>query len=56
MIRLRAKSLEAFTEHEEYFSRPIFTIVDIESTTDQLVEATKSVIGDLTQPEILDVK
>ncbi len=44
-------SLEAFTEHEEYFSRTIFTVVDSESMVDRLVEATESVVGDLKQPE-----
>jgi hypothetical protein len=44
-------SLENFTEHEEYFSRTIFTVVDSESMVDLLVEATESVVGDLTQPK-----
>lgn len=44
-------SLEAFTEREEYFSRSIFTVVDSESMVDRLVDATKSVVGDLSQPD-----
>ena len=44
-------SLEAFTEHEEYFSRTIFTVVDSEGMVDQLVKATERVVGDLTQPD-----
>jgi nitrogen regulatory protein PII len=44
-------SLEDFTEHEEYFSRTIFTVVDSESSVDQLVAATESVVGELTQPD-----
>ena len=44
-------SLEVFTEHEEYFSRTIFTVVDSEGIVDQLVKATERVVGDLTQPD-----
>ena len=44
-------SLEDFTEHEEYFNRTIFTVVDSEASVDRLVEATERAVGDLTQPE-----
>lgn len=44
-------SLEDFTEHEEYFSRTIFTVVDSEDMIDRLVKATELVVGELTQPE-----
>jgi nitrogen regulatory protein P-II 1 len=44
-------SLEALTEHEEYFSRTFFTVVDTENIVDRLVECTESVVGDLSQPE-----
>ena len=44
-------SLESLTEHEEYFSRTIFTVVDSENQVDHLVEATEAVVGALNQPE-----
>ena len=44
-------SLEAFTEHEEYFSRTFFTVVDSDDTVDKLVKATERVAGNLTQPD-----
>ncbi len=44
-------SLEALSEHEEYFSRTLFTVVESEAFVDRLVKATESVVGDLTQPE-----
>jgi hypothetical protein len=44
-------SLEVFTEHEEDFSRTIFTVVDSESGVDRLVAATEGVVGALTQPD-----
>ena len=44
-------SLEALSEHEEYFSRTLFTVVESEANVDRLVKATESVVGDLTQPE-----
>lgn len=43
-------SLEDFTEHEEYFNRTIFTVVESESSVDRLVAATETVVGKLTQP------
>ena len=44
-------SLETLAEHEEYFSRTLFTVVDSESSVDRLVEATEEVVGDLMKPE-----
>ena len=44
-------SLEDFTEHEEYFNRTIFTVVESESSVEKLVKATESIVGELTQPD-----
>ena len=44
-------SLEDFTEHEEYFNRTIFTVVESESSVDRLVAATEGVVGELSRPE-----
>jgi len=44
-------SLESFTEHEEYFSRVIFTVLESENSIDKLVEATEKVVGPLSQPD-----
>lgn len=44
-------SLEAFTEHEEYFNRTLFTVVESESCVDRLVAATEQVVGELSRPE-----
>jgi nitrogen regulatory protein P-II 1 len=43
-------SLEALLNHEEYFSRTIFSIVEGEQMVDKLIEATERVIGDLSRP------
>lgn len=43
-------SLRDLFEHEEYFSRTIFTIVKDEAMADQVVRATENVIGDLNVP------
>jgi nitrogen regulatory protein PII len=44
-------SLEALLNHEEEFSRTLFSLVKGEQMVDQLVEATQKVIGDLSRPE-----
>ncbi len=44
-------SLEALLNHEEYYSRTLFSIVQGEQMADRLIEATQRVIGDLTQPD-----
>jgi len=43
--------LRDFFEHEEYFSRTIFTIVPDEAMAEKVVDATCQVTGDLTQPD-----
>jgi nitrogen regulatory protein PII len=44
-------SLQALLNHEEYFSRTLFTIVQGEEMVDQLIEATQQVVGDLSRPD-----
>lgn len=43
-------SLESLMEHEESFSRTIFTVVQSDEMVDRVVEATQALIGDLSQP------
>jgi nitrogen regulatory protein PII len=43
-------SLKDLFEHEEYFSRTLFSIVEDESKAERLVEATEKVVGDLHTP------
>jgi nitrogen regulatory protein PII len=43
-------SLKDLFEHEEYFSRTLFSIVKDEPMADRLVEATEKVVGDLQEP------
>ena len=44
-------SLEALLDHEEEFSRTLFSLVKGEEMVDQLVEATQKVVGNLTHPD-----
>ncbi|MFO7623113.1 MAG: hypothetical protein R6V73_02090 [Anaerolineales bacterium] len=44
-------SLEALLNHEEEFSRTLFSLVKGEEMVDQMVAATQDVIGDLSQPD-----
>jgi nitrogen regulatory protein P-II 1 len=44
-------SLEALMQHEEYFSRTLFTAIKDESLIDKIVEATSRVVGDLNKPK-----
>lgn len=44
-------SLEALLNHEEEFSRTLFSLVEDEEMVDRLVEATQRVIGDLSYPD-----
>lgn len=43
-------SLKALFEHDEYFSRTLFSIVEDEPMAERLVEATEKVVGDLHKP------
>jgi nitrogen regulatory protein P-II 1 len=43
-------SLKALFEHEEYFSRTLFSVVQDESMAERLVQATEKVVGDLHRP------
>jgi nitrogen regulatory protein P-II 1 len=42
--------LENLFEHEEIFSRTLFSVVDNEEIIDRLVEATQQVVGSLANP------
>jgi nitrogen regulatory protein P-II 1 len=44
-------SLEALLNHEEYYSRTLFSIVQGEQMADKLIEATQRVVGDLSRPD-----
>lgn len=44
-------SLEALLNHEEEFSRTLFSIVQGEEIVEKLVEATQEVVGDLSLPD-----
>ena len=43
-------SLEDLFEHEEKYSRTLFSVVDSEATVDKVVAATQQVVGDLMKP------
>jgi nitrogen regulatory protein PII len=43
--------LDDLVEHEEYFSRTIFTVVEEERMVDQIVKETEQILGDLSRPE-----
>ena len=43
--------LDDLLEHEEYFSRTIFSVVEQEISVDEIVEATERVLGNLNEPE-----
>jgi len=42
--------LDDLLEHEEYFNRTIFSIVEQEESVDLVVQATEMVLGDLSLP------
>jgi nitrogen regulatory protein PII len=44
-------SLKSLFDHEEYFSRTLFTIVENEETVDKVLAATEKTIGDLNKPD-----
>jgi nitrogen regulatory protein PII len=44
-------TLENLFEHEEIFSRTLFSVVDDEEIVDLLVEATQQVVGNLDNPD-----
>lgn len=44
-------SLEALYEHDESFSRTLFTVIEDETIIDGLVKATEQVVGDLSKPD-----
>lgn len=43
--------IDDLLEHEEYFSRTIFSIIDKEESVDLVVQATERILGDLTLPD-----
>jgi nitrogen regulatory protein PII len=43
--------LDDFYDHEELFSRTLFTILPESIEPDQVLEATQKVVGDLNQPD-----
>jgi nitrogen regulatory protein PII len=43
-------SLEDLFDHEEFFSRTIFSVVQGEETIDRVVKATEKVVGSLMEP------
>ncbi|MCB9136537.1 MAG: P-II family nitrogen regulator [Anaerolineales bacterium] len=44
-------SLKSLFDHEEYFSRTLFTVVEDEAMVDKVLAATEKTIGDLNQPD-----
>jgi hypothetical protein len=44
-------SLEDFLPKPEHMSRTVFTIVPDEATVQRVIAATRSVVGDLSQPD-----
>lgn len=44
-------SIEQLLENEEEFSRTLFTVLDREDKVDKVVQATQSVVGDLSEPD-----
>ncbi|GAB4581182.1 MAG: hypothetical protein Fur0022_39290 [Anaerolineales bacterium] len=44
-------SLKTMFEHEEYFSRTLFTIVENEEIVNKVLAATEKTIGDLMNPD-----
>lgn len=43
-------SLEALFDHEEFFSRTVFSVVEDDAIVERVVKATEKVVGDLTKP------
>ena len=44
-------SLKALFDHEEYFSRTLFTLVEDDEMVTQLLNATKKIVGNLNHPD-----
>jgi nitrogen regulatory protein PII len=44
-------SIEDLFEHEEKYSRTIFSVVDSDEVVDRVVAATERVVGDLMKPK-----
>jgi nitrogen regulatory protein PII len=44
--------LDDLFEHEELFSRTLFSVVEDETFAEQLVRVTKQVVGDLDRPGV----
>jgi nitrogen regulatory protein P-II 1 len=44
-------SLKSLFEHEEYFSRTLFTVVENEATVTAVLNATEKTLGGLDQPD-----
>jgi nitrogen regulatory protein P-II 1 len=43
-------SLEALLQHEEFFSRTLFTVVDDETVGERILKVTEQVVGSLDRP------
>ena len=43
--------LDDLMEHEEYFNRTIFSVVEQEASVDLVVKATEKVLGDMSMPD-----
>jgi nitrogen regulatory protein PII len=44
-------ALDDLLEHEEYFNRTIFSIVEEEQSVDLVIQATEKVLGDMSLPD-----
>ncbi|HLF90793.1 MAG TPA: P-II family nitrogen regulator [Anaerolineales bacterium] len=44
-------SLKSLFDHEEYFSRTLFTVVENDEMVDKILAATEKTIGDLNRPD-----
>lgn len=44
-------SLKSLFEHEEYYSRTLFTVVEGDEMVNKILSATEKTIGDLQQPD-----
>ena len=44
-------SLKSLFEHEEYFSRTLFTVVDTDELVTKVLAATENTLGDLHNPD-----
>ena len=43
--------LDDLLDHEEYFNRTIFSIIEQEDAVDLVIQATERVLGDMSLPE-----